>query len=261
MRLTFYVYSAGARWGVDVPRIDFDRCWPDNGRGGFDEAEFRHQIRNQPCVQLGRRDTEDCYRFATLVIHGFKTWMDDATCDMSKPENCRAFHTMTSRKKRGRVGYVRLDITPATTTIGKTTYRTPCVRIRHDDGGVVAGKRFDVICALKVTDVVRQLNERFKAGGEAGVIYSPETADLLAALHENTLRNRTHRSNERRLLCSRYRDGYCAPCKFDCPHFKDGCCIELSAPLADADFDRIPAFASEKESIENAINHEKENTK
>jgi hypothetical protein len=232
MRLTFRVTTSGDRWHVDVPRVTLADCYPkdEQGRETFDEAAFRRQVANTPRVMLSSDDRGPVCAFAAMLIASLGEWMDDADKFDGSDRMKRVAASMSSRVKREKFAAVRVDLSNALTAHKGGTFQTVRVRIRHADLGNV-GNPFQVDCAMMVADFCRCYSRMFVERGDPPLIFSPETLTLLDELHDRTEREReaerVKTANIMRHKCERLVNGFCSPCKFDCPHFKAGKCVDI----------------------------------
>ena len=85
---------------------------------------------------------------------------------------------------------------------------------------------------MMVADFCRCYSRMFVERGDPPLIFSPETLTLLDELHDRTEREReaerVKEANIMRHKCERLVNGFCSPCKFDCPHFKAGKCVDVT---------------------------------
>ncbi len=72
-----------------------------------------------------------------------------------------------------------------------------------------------------------------RSRGDPPLVFTEETQKLLAELHERKERDeeekRVKEANIMRHKCERLVNGYCSPCKFDCPHYRAGKCEDIEA--------------------------------
>ena len=61
--------------------------------------------------------------------------------------------------------------------------------------------------------------------------------------------------------CERNREGFCAPCNFDCPHCRNGKCAEVETLTDEATMRKVPYYAKEFEKREAERRARKENEK
>ena len=232
MRLTFHVTTSGDCWTVDVPRVTLADCYPkdEQGRETFDESAFRRQVANSPSVMISSDDRGPVCAFAAMLLASLGEWMNDADKFDGSDRMKRVAASMSRRVKREKFAAVRVDLSNALTAHKGGTFRTVRVRIRHADLGNV-GNPFQLDCAMMVADFCRCYSRMFVERGDPPLIFSPETLTLLDELHDRTEREReaerVKEANINRHKCERLVNGFCSPCKFDCPHFKAGKCVDI----------------------------------
>jgi len=237
MRITARISSSGDYWHPQWPRIDIRGAYPVvDGRETFDEPAFRRMIRDCRNVQFGSDDWGAPVAFAALLIQTVNDWMDDN--ERGKDDKSRRIDSRLNRRLDCcSVSFCRIDLTAVRHVLADgAIVRTPKVRIVTDDGGVVQKEHYERDFAMLLADVCREYSKKFVARGDAPVVFASETERLLDELHERTVADDVRKANENRLLCDRYRNGQCSPCKFDCPHYESGRCVAVSALPGDYDF-------------------------
>ena len=232
MRLTFHVTTSGDCWTVDVPRVTLADCYPKDEQGveQFDESAFRRQVAGSPRVMIASDDRGPVCAFAAMLLASIGAWLDDNDKFDGSREMQRVNATFQSRVRRERFAAVRVDLANARVEWKGRTLNTVRVRVRHAELANV-GSPFEVDAAMMVADFCNEYSRRFVERGDPPLVFSPETEALLAALHERTEcereAERVKNANINRHKCERLVNGYCAPCKFDCPHFKAGKCEDI----------------------------------
>ena len=252
MRLTFRVTTSGNRWAVDAPTFDYNECWP--AQDTFDEAAFRRQLRaNERYVQMGSHDNDSVMRFSSLVFHAVSTWLKENVVSRKDRDRdlLRAERTMRARQRRGKFGFVRMEIRPATIPHSDgRTYTTVSVKVTFDDKDVPGCHEFCTQCAMYLADIANSFDKRYRRDGRPGIVLTPETREMHRALHERTLANLAKKSNWARFECAFHRKGFCAPIHAQCPHYRNGRCEDV-ATLVDDGVLNAPTLAGEKEIIGN----------
>lgn len=232
MRLTFRVTTSGDCWTVDVPRVTLAECYPkdEQGREQFDEGAFRRQVAGSGRVMLSSDDRGPVCAFAAMLLASLGEWMNDADKFDGSDRMKRVDASLRRRVRRDKFAAVRIDLSNAVTDHKGGRYRTVRVRIRHDALGSV-GSPFELDCAMMVADFCRNYSRMFVERGDPPLLFAPETEALLVALHERTEREReaerVREANVSRHKCERLINGFCSPCKFDCPHYREGKCVDI----------------------------------
>ena len=235
MKISIFVASSGDCWAPKVPKVDLARCYPKgaDGREAFDEAAFRAQVKDCRAVQIASDDRGAVCAFAALLLSSVDAWMDDNDRnDGTDAAVSRASRAIVRRVRRGAVASVRLDLANAAVLHRGRAFRTVRVRIRHTDNGTVAAERFDRDFALVVADFCQSYSRKFVERGDPPLVFHPDTEALLAELRARTERNRRREevraANLARFRCERHLNGFCSPCRFDCPHYARGKCVEIA---------------------------------
>lgn len=235
MKIMFHIASSGDCWAPKVPKIDIVRCYPKgaDGKEAFDEAAFRAQVKDCRAVQLASDDRGAVCAFAAILLSSLDAWVED--CDRNDGSNAavsRAARTIRHRVHRGAVASVRLDLSNAAVLHKGRTFRTVRVRIRHTDNGTVAAERFDRDFALALADFCQCYSRRYVERGDPPLVFHPDAEALLAELRARTERSRrrdeVRAANLARFKCERHLNGFCSPCKFDCPHYARGKCVDIA---------------------------------
>ena len=265
MRLTFRVTTSGDRWAVAAPTVDFEKVWP-KGKGDFDEAEFRTQVRKfGGQVMIGDKPGETCaMRFASVLLHEFGEWSGVAN-DNERAIAEGGFHRMQSvvnrRAEQGRYGNVRIRIDPITRPFKGKVYHTLRVRVDRDSRDVPNAEAATHYCAMVLAYLLRELDRDLQAHGQPPCEIADEVLLLAAERDREYYAARAAESNAARGECERNRNGYCSPCKFDCPHCRNGKCAEVETLDDEATMRRVPYYAAEFEKGEAERRARKENEK
>lgn len=227
MRITLRITSAGDCWSFGVPSVVLTECYPKDERGEerFDEAAFRAQVKDCKAVQFGSDDRGPVCAFAALLLASVSEWLDDNDRNAGG-DKAKAARRIAARYRRGASAVVRIDLRNVAVRHKGRTFATVRVCIRHDDNGVVAAERFDLDCALVIADFCATYSRKFVERGDPPLVFAAETEDLFAELRRRRAREEAADANARRLSCARDAGGYCSPPKFDCPHYKDGRCVD-----------------------------------
>lgn len=223
MRITLRITSAGDCWSFSLPKIDLARCYPksESGAEQFDEAEFRHEVRDCRSVQIGSDDRGPVCAFAALLIASVSEWLSDNDRNAGG-DRAKAARRIAARERRGASASVRIDLRNVAVRHKGRDVRTVAVRIRNDDNGVVAAERFDRDCAMIVADFCATYSRKFVERGDPPLLFADETANLVKELHA---RREREEAEERRLSCERNAGGFCSPIRPDCPHYRNGKCV------------------------------------
>lgn len=225
MRITLKVSSSGDCWTVSVPKVRLSECY----RGDeFDEAAFRRQVRDYPSVQIGSEDRGPVCAFASLLLSALGEWLDDNDKNADGAKE-KAAKRIKSRMKRDLFAYARINLQNATVEHKGKLVRTVIVGVEYDDNDVPMTENFARDCASIVLDFCQSYSRRFTERDDPPLLFrqSPTMDELFAELKVRKEQRLRKESNENRLTCERHRSGFCSPSKFDCPHYKDGKCIEI----------------------------------
>lgn len=233
MRITLRVTQAGDCWSFTPPKVDLPACYPkdENGVERFDEAEFRRQIANESCVQIGSNDSGLALAFAAIFCSSLNDWLDDNTHgDEDSPRMERVRARLAAKAERKNFAAVRIDFANADVDSKGKRVRTLRIRIRADQRDTV-GFPFATDCALLVADFIEGFSRRYTEKGDPPFVYADETRALLDELHRRTAEDEAERkrkeANINRHKCERLVNGFCSPCKFDCPHYRSGKCVDV----------------------------------
>lgn len=223
MRITIRIASASGYWKPEIPHIDTSKVFNLESKT-FDRAEFGRQIRDCRGVQVASNDDTGVLAFGCDFLRALGDWRDDSLAAKGR-ELERATARLKAREARGRVGFVRVDLSLIHRD-GRAFIRA---RVRHDDNGVVTGL-YDSpteVCALFIADFLRTYQRLFEEQGMPRLILDDDTMALVVLNHEKAMVTKAAESNVNRKECARNQAGFCAPCKFDCPHFDGGRCIAI----------------------------------
>lgn len=235
MRITIPVISAGNRWTARVPRVDVTRCYPNgaDGKPEFDEAEFRRQVRCNPRVQIGSEDAgHSAVAFGAILLSSLCDWMDDNSKDGdSLPRYRETMSRIDRRIERGNVTYCRIDVRPCRQQFKGREIVGVRVEITTDGKGVVQSAPFEREFAMMVCDFCETYSARYAERNDPPLVFGPSAMEIAKELHERTVEDERERKlkelNANRWKCERRTaTGYCSPCKFDCPCFCGGMCVE-----------------------------------
>lgn len=223
MRITIRIASAGGFWKPEIPHIDASKIF-DADNKTFDRAEFGRQIRDCRGVQISSADDTGVLAFGCDFLRALGDWRDDSLAPNGR-ELERARTRLKAREERGRVGFVRVDLS----IVRRDGRAFICARVRYDDKGIVTGLYDNPteVCALFVADFLRTYQRLFEEQGMPRLILDEGTMALVARNHARSMEAVAAESNRKRTMCDRNRGGFCAPCNFDCPHFKDGHCVPV----------------------------------
>ncbi len=78
-----------------------------------------------------------------------------------------------------------------------------------------------------LADFCRCYSNKYVNRGEPPLVFTENTKKLISDLHELTVEADRRDANRNRTNCERHKGGFCAPSKFDCPHYKNGRCVEI----------------------------------
>ena len=254
MRLTFRVTTSGDRWAVAAPSVDFEKVWP-KGKGDFDEAEFRTEVRQfGGQVMIGDKPGETCaMRFASILLHEFAEWSGNAN-DNERAIAEGGFHRMQSvvnrRAEQGRYGNVRVRIDPITTPFKGKVYHSLRLRVDRDGRDVPNAEAATHYCAMVLAYLLREIDRDLREHDQPPCEIADEVLLLAAERDREYYAARAAESNATRGECERNRKGFCAPCKFDCPHCRNGKCAEVATLDDEATMRRVPYYAKEFEKRE-----------
>ena len=224
MRITADVLSAGKRWTFTFPKP------PKLGEmlvdDGFDyAAALKHLRRFDHQIQWSSSDDQLVVAVALTFLDLVSQWKDDAAdVDASKDE--RAQERIERHAHKGISTKVRVDFRRkrGEKVQMRISHANLCEAFQRED--------FEHCFAMILADLAVSLRKRIIRDGygdvlelDAGTLALADEAEAIRSRADE--RDRIRKANEERLICERYRNGYCTPCKFDCPHCKGGVCVEL----------------------------------
>ena len=261
MRLTFRVTSSGDRWAVLAPSVDFMKVWPDGAN--FDEAEFRREIRRfDGLAMIGEKAGEQCaMRFGSVLLHHFDVWRGDCNDNeqMRDGGTLRRAQTVVDRRAtQGRYGNVRVRIDPIVRPFGGKVYHTLRVRVDRDDRDVPNASETTHYCAMVLSYLLREIDRDLQAHGQPPCEIGDEVLAYAAERDREYYAARARESNAMRGECERNANGYCSPCKFGCPHYKAGRCVEVETLTDEATLMHVPHMAARMEQLKAERRNEKE---
>ena len=252
MRLTFRVTTSGEQWAVQSPHIDFKKCWPNDA--DFDEPEFRREIRAfDDLVMMGSKPGERCaLRFASIFLDQFDGWRADCNDD-AKLKAAGKFNairaTVNGRMKREKYGCVRVRIDPIVRPFAGKVYHALRVRVDRTDRGVPNIAEATRYCAMVVSFILREIDRDLRAHGQPPCELGDEVLGYAAARDREYYAARAKESNAMRGECERNANGYCSPCKFDCPHYRAGRCVDAENLTDEATLMKVPHMAKRMEQL------------
>lgn len=238
MRITIPIVSAGNRWTAKLPRVDLDACYPiaEDGRPSFCEESLRRQLRDCPHVQFSSGDFgTSAVAFAAVLLSSIGDWMDDNTKDAETlPRVKTTLRRFDSRIGRGQQTYCRIDIRRCRQRFRDSEIYGIKVEIDTNDRGVVQTAAFEREFAMMVMDFCETYSKRYSERGDPPLVFGPSALQIANELHERTVEDERERMIERlnvdRWKCERRTaSGHCSPCKFDCPCFSAGLCVDAKA--------------------------------
>lgn len=231
MRLTMKIATSGTA-GLSrfpVPDATIDECTDENGR--FDEAAARAALDCQQ-IQIGSKDDRRVIAFTMEYLRQLRSVVERLAENINadKAGDCAAAvtdekgvrteaQTPADRRcernmEKGRVAYVRLDITGCRDGIhAKLSVANP----RETVGGAEAfAREYAVMCARILVYLRANITTAkialVEGEGAAGVFADAEDLDRRDDLAKM------------RGQCERLHNGSCSPCKFDCPLYESGKC-------------------------------------
>lgn len=225
MRISIPIGSRGERWHPSLPRVNLERCYPLNA--GFDETEFRRQVRGCDRINMSSEDCGAPCAFAAILLASLNDWMrdnDKASCidDIDKVAS-----RIIAREERNNVSFCTIGISHAVVETNGKAYRGVRVDIRHDDRGTPQNHEWDYEFSLVAADFVREYSRRAVERGEPPIKFSERTQKLVEKLDEIRKEEEAVKSNENRVKCPNYRCGLCSPFNPSCAHYKDGNCVDI----------------------------------
>lgn len=223
MKITIPVSSVSAdvekcRWHPSVPRVDLEKCYP--AVGGFDESEFRRQVRDCRHIQISSDDKGITCAFAAILLASINDWMNDNDSSGRIEDAERVIKRLKKRELKGIVSYANVIISSHIVPFGGNNVRGLKIDIRTDDRLVVQKHDWAHEFALVVADFVREYSNRAVKRGEPAFELSDRVKSLFDELDTRT-------ANSNRKKCKNYHCGICSPSRFDCENYKDGHCVEI----------------------------------
>ncbi len=252
MRLTFRVTTSGEQWAVYAPHVDFAKVWPDGEN--FDEAEFRREIRAfDDVVMIGGKSGETCaMRFASVLMRQFDQWRGECNNDAKLKETGRWDRIKAQVNRRlndDRYGNVRVKIDPIVRPFEGKVYHTLRVRVDRDSRDVPNAEAATHYCAMVVSFLVREIDRDLREHGNPPCEIGDEALVYASERDREYYGARARESNAMRGECERNANGYCSPCKFDCPHYRDGRCVEVETLTDEATLMKVPRMAARMEQL------------
>lgn len=233
MRITARIMAAGECWRPRWPRIDLVKCFPKvDGKEFFDEDEFRRQVKDNPMIQLSSDDKGTPCAFGAILIASVNDWLDDNDKSNDGERTRERIKKRLDRQlERGRVSFVRVDISGKAIEWEKRIVKVAKIKITTDDKGVIEVHKYERDFAMIIADFVRCYSKRYVDRGDPPLMIAEETALLMKELHERTVEAERHerirKLNGERRFCKSHCHGFCSPPKFDCPCYKNGRCVEV----------------------------------
>ena len=232
MRIVAKIATAGVA-GLSrfpVANAEIDECLTPDGR--LDEAKARAAL-NCEQVQIGQKDDRRVIAFSLEYLKQMRSVVERLAENINAQGEVAASVTdekgyrteavtpgdraCERRMKKGRFAFCRTDITSCADGIHvKLTVQNPREVVGHTESFAY---EFAVMCArilIYLREAITTTDLVLIEGEGAQGVY----ADAAAMNRRDDLR-------KLRDGCERLRNGYCSPCKPDCPLYNNGKCKEI----------------------------------
>lgn len=224
MRIKIKIYSTKTSWFPLVPKVaDFDPVFPTkDGVKRYDDRAAAKAL-NLPYITHGGSDDDVVRSVASIFFHGIAGWLEDNSTASPIPEKLRP--RLDRKIKKDEYSICRIDISPRVVD-GKHSAK---IRISTDDNFAVQEELWHELFAAIAADFFREMSKFFASKKSPPLIFDSSVESYLKVLHGYTIRIK----NADRLKCTHHcpgRDGcpdQCAKSNADCPHYKNGRCIDL----------------------------------
>ena len=233
MRITAKITSTGERWACEFPRIDRAACFPKNERGEecADPIACRVALKSD-LITHAASDTSIVHAVACNWIDKVNWWKDENSINKtSTPGIEKTLDRLDRKRENGRVNFARASLTQRRTPNG-----APCLvfDVSVTDDHAVERENYSRAFAMILAEAADICREELTTIGLAA-----ELAPGAKTLFDDLIRWRGERAEEKasavrrsdllkmRYECERRQAGdYCSPCKFDCPFYRNGKCLE-----------------------------------
>ena len=176
-------------------------------------------------MQFSGDDDNLVYAAALTFLEKIYRWYDEACVQMTKDERRKTCERLNRRAERDLVTKVRVDIR-------RRKGARLLMKISHANlVDCVQKEQHEKSLAKLFADTALALQEQWREDGRDILELDDATQGLAAEIRAERDQIKAERerkaSNDRRLICEFHRRGYCSPCQFECPHYKNGRCVEI----------------------------------
>ena len=236
MRIVSKISADGNRWAVKFPKVDAQKCFPFlDGKQTAQPDECLAELQRLERNDLGVRGVDYREKFLNCAvcqwIRLLNNWKDENCIAMTAKDWEKSQSRLERKIVAERVAYARADWRCAWDERNRPYL---ICTITTNDNGAFQRNPFYRMWAWKMAEAAKSMSDDFESGGENGIDLRGECAQLLKELEEFKAEKRREdelkRVNEERFMCERHMaGGFCSPCKFDCPCYRNGMCVEAKA--------------------------------
>lgn len=231
MRISAKIVSSGGSWRPIFPPLkNLELAFPKvGGKETYDAATGLAMLKHER-ITHSESDNKLVQCVAVILIDAVNRWMDEY--EISGEQTQKMAPRFDRKIAQGKVSYCRVDLTSATIAYNGEIRPSVRIRISTDDNGVVESKRFERLFAWVIADIATELSKRFQKQGDMPLVLGEDIETLRREMSEfiaaEDRKEEIRKRNGERMFCSRYCHGACSPCKFDCPNFANGKCVEIT---------------------------------